>query len=878
MNKYREKLHSLYKIHDRKVDFGLLVISLIVIIVSLFYPCQSMDIIALVLGLVGILYWSSAFRYFSNQIKLDILLVHGSFLLKSVIISVLTPFTLYLVCFSLSFLPCMDLTNTTIASEAFEGDGYHLIHQSASGRPNLWTIYFHYIDPGNQHMTLNHASRGLVGICTMLGVFLLNGLLVSSLIGWVDKRKDAWASGTIRYGFNCFRNRNFAVVIGANEIVSSVIRNLLAGNAPDEINNKNEKNNYYVILQTSRNVAEVRQELGTHLSDEEMNRLIIYHAQRDSVQELNRLFLDKATEIYVLGESTESDRAETYHDALNMRCVNLMADILVDARNKSEEEYKRKVCKVMFDYQSTYSIFQFSDISNQINSTLVFIPFNRYESWARKVIVEGYAMNDCHAENGKEISYTPLDGKGISPDSDAHVHLVVVGMSKMGVALGVQALLQCHYLNYANAELLENQDLKNKRRTRITFIDTNADKEMAFFKGRYDNLFSLMRHRYMDASVSCNNLNWTDPFDAPDSRWRHLSKDGSNFIDAEVEFIKGEIESDGIRNYLTAIAEEGGKATKLTIAICVNRTHQAISAALYMPIEVYKSAQEIWVYQNEASDIVDNLTGTEQKDLRYKKLRPFGMLYGDYMSDRTLYLKALLVNAAYDVNNKNCINFVDKDTYKDLRPTWKELSIDKKLSNKFFADSVYQKIRSVFSEEDQTYTFKYITGLLKTCKASELDAIMSRLKANEEILAICEHNRWNMQQLLLGYSPCDEKLDREFEELNKNAEKDHSAGYRQWKTTHDFNSLKPIEQYLLKRDDADFRELPIGRFARLKTDCKEGEYRIHPNICEYAHLPDVDYGAQNYDKDLNDIGIRYILTYVDGHKNRNLTCPKSDDR
>lgn len=870
MKKFWEKLYSIYETHSRLFDYGILTGSLIIIIASLFYPCLGFDIIGLVLGAVGIVYWFAAFRYMHNRIDLDLLLIHGNFLLKAVLVSVLTPFTLYLVCFSLSLLPCMEMTNSTIAAEAFDGESRHMIHESQSGRPNLWTIYFHYIDPGNQHMTLNHASRGLVGICAMLGVFLLNGLLVSSLIGWVDKRKDAWTSGTIRYNINCFRNRNFAVVIGANEIVSSVIKNLLAEKDADEINNKNEQNNSYVILQTNRNVAEVRQELASHLSDDQMDRVIIYLAQRDSCRELQTIYPDKATEIYILGESTESDRGETYHDAMNMRCVNLISDILAESRKKSGENYKRKVCKVMFDYQSTYSIFQFSDISSQINSTLVFIPFNRYESWARKVLVEGYAMNDCHAENGKEISYTPLDGKGISPDSDGHVHLVVVGMSKMGVALGVQALLQCHYLNYAKAELLENQDLKNKRRTRITFIDAKADKEMAFFKGRYDNLFSLMRHRYMDASVSCDNMTWTDPFDVPDSRWRHLSKDGSNFIDAEVEFIKGEIESDGIRNYLTAIAEEGGKATKMTIAICLNRTHQAISAALYMPIEVYKSAQEIWVYQNEASDIVDNLTGTEQKDLRYKKLRPFGMLYGEYMSDRTLYLKALLVNAAYDVNDNDDLDFTDKDTYKDLRPTWKELSIDKKLSNKFFADSIYQKIRSVFSDGNRTYTYKYITGYLKTCKASELNEIMDRLKSNETLLAICEHNRWNMQQLLLGYSPCDEKLDKEFEELNRIAEKDHTAGYKQWKAAHDFNSLKPIEQYRLKRDDVDFMKLPIGKFAHLKTECKEGEYRIHPNICEYSHLPAIDYGAQNYDKDLNDIGIRYILTYVDGHRNINL--------
>jgi hypothetical protein len=153
-----------------------------------------------------------------------------------------------------------------------------------------------------------------------------------------------------------------------------------------------------------------------------------------------------------------------------------MAENLSKKDVKQMIGYKRKVCRVMFDYQTTYSVFQFSDVSKIINETLVFIPFNRYEAWARKVFV------DCVAEDhGRKIKYTPLDGfEGIKYEDDKRVHLVIVGMSKMGIAMGVQALLQLHFPNY-----IRNKDLK----TRITFIDTNADKEMAFFKGHYTILY-----------------------------------------------------------------------------------------------------------------------------------------------------------------------------------------------------------------------------------------------------------------------------------------------------------------------------------------------------------------------------------------------------
>lgn len=885
--KKKHILSTVYSENQQKIDLVVLVVSLAVIVMSLFHPCLASDIAACVLGLVGLIYLGSALRYFNNRIEFDLLLIQGNFLLKTIIVSVLLMYVLYLMIFCLSFSSCYILTNASIASEAFGGGNFaSSIIGMSSERPSLWTIFIHYIDPGNQHIALTQSARGFVGICAMLGVFIFNGLLVSSIIGWIDKRKKLWRTGEIRYGLKNFRNKNFAVVIGANEVVCSVIKNLLSENAPDEINNKNQSNNAYVILQTNRKTEDVRRELSSHLSEDEMRKVIIYFAYRDSEKELRELFVERATEIYVLGESTEKGQGENYHDAMNMRCVNLISEILQDKKNTATGEYKKKVCKVMIDYQSTYSIFQFSDIKRKIDDVLIFIPFNRYESWARKIIVEGFAITDSYTPNSKEISYTPLDGDGISPDSNEHVHLVIVGMSKMGVALAVQALHQCHFLNYSKAELDSDKERKNNLRTRVTFIDTHADKEMNFFKGRYSNLFSFIRHRYIDASVVNtehlifdSKTNWKDPIEKVDSEWKHLRDDGSNFIDAEIEFIKGELESDGVRQYLTNLTDGKSKtagSSKLTIAICLTQTHQAISASLYMPISVYEKVQEIWVYQKENSDIIDNLTETEQKDLRYHKLKPFGMLYGEYMSDRTLYLKGLLVNAAYDVNEEE-IDFHNKETYSDLKPTWKSLSIDKKFSNKFFADSIYQKIRGVFVAEDkeQMLSYKSITDFLKNCDQSGLETIIDKIKDNEQVLAVTEHNRWNMQQLLLGYSGCNKEQDEEFKKLNTAVTEDIEA-YSKWKKNNNFNSLKPIEKLNLKRTDSDYKKLAVYEFDKYKNECKESSYRRHPNICCYSHLSKVDSGAYSYDKDLNNMGIKYILRYVDGYSNINLMSKKSN--
>ena len=177
-----------------------------------------------------------------------------------------------------------------------------------------------------------------------------------------------------------------------------------------------------------------------------------------------------------------------------------------------------------------------------INSGIDMLMEGEKYAKARKVIVEG---------TDGTFNYMPLEGTGLLADSSEFVHLVVVGMSKMGIAMGLEALQQAHYLNSAIA------------RTRVTFIDTNADKEMSFFKGRYANLFELVRTRFIDASVSAGpslyKAKWEDPI--ADGKWAHLTEDNENFLDVEIEFIKGSLECHLRLRY---VAEDDGNLRTVT--------------------------------------------------------------------------------------------------------------------------------------------------------------------------------------------------------------------------------------------------------------------------------------------------------------------------
>lgn len=857
-----------------KLDYPFIFIGCFVLLVIIsFQISEGLQMLLVAsLGLVGTCYLVEIlFLVIFRRIDFDWKLMNGHFSRRIICIVVLLPFFLTLILgVTMKVGDKFGFDVVSSPKELIYEDNLYAVSDTLSDeiRNNqrspslLWIVYSHFMDPGNQHMTTSMAGRGWTALFAILGVILLNGILISIFTNWFDKRREHWLRGEIRYPRFFLKKDKFAVVIGANEIVSSVIKNLLANKVEGEINFKCEGNNKYVILQTCKEAIDVREELSSHLTEEELRRVVVYNAQRDSEIEISKLFIENATEIYVLGESTLQDPCETYHDAMNMKCVNLIADYLSeeDRRKACNSSRHKKVCKVMFEYQTTYSVFQYSDMPKNVDDNIVFIPFNCYEAWAQRVMVEGVFNNREHGcryvndrvwkskeLNPDFIEYTPLDGSGISCDSDEYVHFIVVGMSKIGVAMGLQAMFQAHYLNF------------RKARSRITFIDTNADKEIHFFKGRYTHLFGLVRNKYFDAN-NCDSAmlipdnGWTDPAEQADYKWSHLSKDGKNFIDLEIEFVKGEIESDGVRQYLRNISED--ENSKLTIAVCLTQTHESIAASLYMPVEIYKKVQEIWVYQREASDILTNLNGAKRNDRRYKKIRPFGMMYGEYMRDRSLYLKSVMANGAYknDESMKD-INMGDKNTYKDLRMSWKTLSIANKWSNKFFVDTIYQKIRGIVPElfDGENVAGAYKNKLFKDGVDKNIESfLIEAFKKNEVILGQCEHNRWNVQQLLMEFSPCGKHDDEECCVLN-NAYREISLK----KQEYDEKSLPDVIRLAFNKAKTDFKSK--------KENLKESEDRIHPNICGYSHLDDVDFWAKQFDINMNN-AIPMILVKVDGYR------------
>ena len=483
----------------------------------------------------------------------------------------------------------------------------------------FWTVYYHFIDPGNQHMTTSQSGRGWAALIGILGVFLLNGLLVSSIVGWIDSRKEKWLKGEVKYP--CFlRRKKHYVIIGGNDVVTGIVKQLISKNK-------------YILIQTSRDVESFRRELFSNLTEEQQKLIIIYYGNRTSKEDVEKLYIEKAEEVYIIGEDIRTDDIESYHDTINMKCLRMISD---NIQNVERYNNNPLVCRVMFEYQTSFNILQVTDIDGK---KIDFKPFNYYETWAQNVLI-------CQELAKKEnCEYLPLEGfDGIQVDQDKFVHFIVVGMSRMGLAMAIEAAHLAHYPNFCT----------NKRRTRITFIDASMEQEKHFFMSRFKEMFSLACYRDV-TNVSENIYSdlkaypWLNPLEdllckSPYCNSDHLGKE---FIDIEWEFINGSIENPNIQQYLADAASNAD--AKLTIAICLPENSRAIAAATYLPDSVYKSdtTLQILVYQRLNSDLLFQIN----QNKRYNdKLKAFGMnslCYNSSLVELSEFI-AKKVNCAYD--------------------------------------------------------------------------------------------------------------------------------------------------------------------------------------------------------------------------------------
>lgn len=560
-------------------------------------------------------------------------------------------------------------------------------------------------------------------ITALAGSIAFAGVLISMCGNFIQQRVDKFGKGYVNYKF-----KNHQVILGYDEIVPALVKQIIK----DKVKHSKDR----IVLMTAQDVERVREVLFTNLNDAEQSYLVLVHGNRLSKEALENIHISKADCVYLIGEDVDMD-----HDTMNINCLRTIAQLIPDNNRIS--------CKTFLRNHSTFTLFQTNDIIEEVKGKIDFLPFNFDETWARKVFVS------CES-NINEIIYQNLDRGGIDKDSEKYVHLIVIGMTQMGITLGMEATHICHFPNFKT---------KGKK-TKITFIDECADAEMKYVVSANDRFFRNCKHWY-----SNNGIDWEGSYPEHD------------FLDVEFEFLKGNIADSYVRDYIEKCVDNYNEL--LTIASCLNDTAKALATGLYLPDAVYDKGLTddeyykckmtdnqivVLVRQNTSAELLNIVKNGEAKYKRYRNVYPFGMLSDGCEFDETLAQWGKRLNYLYCVIDQ--LNGVPSVYPGDIvEEKWNECSVSDKWSNIYNVMTIPTKLRSV------GYNYK--------------SATFNGLTSKEiEILAEVEHNRWNVEKLLMGFRPVTKK---EEEEIDPDISK-KDAFKANWKAHYDlrpFDDLKP---------------------------------------------------------------------------------------
>ena len=497
-----------------------------------------------------------------------------------------------------------------------------------------------------------------------------------------------------------------------------------------------------------------------------MKHIFITYGQRTSIDYYEEICLEHAQEVFIVGK-----RDHPSHDAVNVECVENVFCYLKE--HKAEDNPKSITC--VFEDLDTYAAFKTTEIfkSHTKDLNIEFLPYNFYTGWARQLFITRKYKEKSSVDNTDvEFDYPSVYGDGIEPDSEKYVHLVFVGTSNFSVAFAMEAAHLMHFPNF---------ERDNSLKTRITFIDLNADEELRLFSTRNRHFFEVQPYYYYDTTAEplsmqkklSDNISYLFSY-TPRTKSQHKTDlvsrnlDMTGFLDVEFEFIKGDVFSSKVQKIIKEWATDEKQLLSLFFAMSDQRKNFIIG--MNMPDEVYDKGIPVFIRQNRADDFVTSLRMADAKEAngseklinyfsvgkdgklqkkerkgRYAHIYPFGMEDMAYFSDDKSLKQAKLINYLYRESQNN--HFPDKLTLDSVMPEviwkkadeyWIEIPVAEKWSNLYAAYSIKNKLDSL--------------RVMRMLNPNDHSQDLSSLSyGEEEPLAAVEHNRWNVEKLLMGY-------------------------------------------------------------------------------------------------------------------------------
>lgn len=377
---------------------------------------------------------------------------------------------------------------------------------------------------------------------------------------------------------------------------------------------------------------------------------------------------------------------------------------------------QRPVVHLMLQSQEHLFYLNTRDYNDEWHDKFELSAFTLEDTWAKRI------LSCCSAES----CYKPLDHVPVELDSQHIVHLVVFGTSAQTLSIVENAALVAHYPNYTRDHSL---------RTRITVIDECIVPWRAAFISRHRALMDNSYHRFIDVEgMSCETS-------------RPMYDNREDFVDVEWEFVKGSVHDTVVHDKLLAWASDDRQV--LTLVISHEDDDQNIGQMRIISELLMGCSAPIYVKQHNAT-MLTLLT----RSPRLQNVIPFGMDDSGYDVDVPLLRMAKRVKYVYDYcYDHNIVSDVEGSVVapshiddKEAEAHWlTERKAIKRYSNLCNALTIRTKMRSLGHSENDSSTFYAIS------------------RQEVETIGQVEHNRWSVEEMLLGYRPCSDEEQQDVE-------------------------------------------------------------------------------------------------------------------
>ena len=445
---------------------------------------------------------------------------------------------------------------------------FKLLPEEVGGLNPLSLTFMLFTDSGTLGDALKNDSHisGLVTLfclgVSIIGALVFTGLLISVFSNYMQRRVDEYQKGTIRYTLT-----GHIIFLGYDEILPSLLSQVLAGCAEGE----------QCVIMTNCDADVIRRKIKNVITDNRVyNHILFYNGERNSEKDILQLNVDKAKEVYIIGDHTERN-----HDEINIQSLNIITKVI--GTNNKYKFNQRKPIYLLFE---GYTRYQQSRLWWNDEPCVDVRPFNIYVDWARILI---------NSDGTSANQYYP---KIIDREDTRMINLVIIGMSRFGRAIGIEALHSLPDLYEPGGKTIQSL---------ITFVSEDAKKDLEVFKVYYRELFQRVGYKYYDYTKSKDVIEQNDyPIKLP-----HLS----------FEFIN----CSPFDSTLYSFFEQRSKENKYKMSIYACTEHDSIDSNIGLFLPALNSY--IYVLQRYGTAYVEKLNLRKNKG---NHLFPFGIIDSGY--------------------------------------------------------------------------------------------------------------------------------------------------------------------------------------------------------------------------------------------------------